>query len=72
MDPAHKTNLFAVLMAEFMTLIDQWYVVQLQGLSKLYPPVVLVAQPYDCDPSFPATPSYGLSPDFGMTSISTQ
>ena len=72
MDHARKTNLFAVLMAEFVTLIDQWYVVQLQGLRKLYPPIVLVAQPYDCDPSSQATLSYGLSPDFGMTSISTQ
>ena len=72
MDHACKTNLFAVLMAEFVGLIDQWYAVQLQLLCKLYPPVVLVAQPYNCDPSSLATPSYGLSPDFGMTSISTQ
>ena len=39
-------------MAEFATLIDQWYLVQLRGLRTLYP-VFLVAEPYDCDtPSF--------------------
>ena len=59
-------------MAELVTSIDQWYVVQLQGLRKLYASVALVAEPYDCDTPLLQPPLNGLAHDFGRISIPSQ